>query len=105
MQDRALTGVEVDAVISRLVAEKSGKDVKLSEGEVRAVCQMAREVFLQQPVLLELEAPIKVVGDIHGQFQDLLKIFDYGGFPPEKNIFRKFDRFLSSFFAFKGFVS
>jgi serine/threonine-protein phosphatase PP1 catalytic subunit len=56
--------------------------VKLAEGEVRAVCQMARHVFLEQPVLLELEAPIKVVGDIHGQFQDLLKIFDYGGFPP-----------------------
>jgi hypothetical protein len=85
MQDKALTGVELDSVISRLVAEKSGKDVKLSEGEVRAVCQMSREVFLQQPVLLELEAPIKVVGDIHGQFQDLLKIFDYGGFPPDKN--------------------
>jgi serine/threonine-protein phosphatase PP1 catalytic subunit len=57
----------------------------MSEAEVRAVCQMARSIFLQQPILLELEAPLKVVGDIHGQFQDLLKIFDYGGFPPEKN--------------------
>ena len=46
---------------------------------------MARQVFLEQPVMLELEAPIKIVGDIHGQFQDLLKIFDYGGFPPERN--------------------
>lgn len=85
MQDKVLTGVELDSIISRLVAEKTGKDVKLSETEVKAVCQMSREVFLQQPVLLELEAPIKIVGDIHGQFQDLLKIFDYGGFPPEKN--------------------
>jgi serine/threonine-protein phosphatase PP1 catalytic subunit len=57
----------------------------MSESEVRAVCMSVREIFLAQPMLLELEAPIKVVGDIHGQFQDLLKIFDYGGYPPDKN--------------------
>jgi serine/threonine-protein phosphatase PP1 catalytic subunit len=85
MQDKALTPIELDSIIGRLIAEKSGKDVKLLEAEVKAVCQMSREVFLGQPVLLELEAPIKIVGDIHGQFQDLLKIFDYGGYPPEKN--------------------
>ena len=46
MQDKALTNVELDSVISRLIAEKTGKDVKLSEIEVKAVCQMSREVFL-----------------------------------------------------------
>lgn len=36
-------------------------------------------------MLLELEAPIKIVGDIHGQFPDLINIFKKGGFPPESN--------------------
>ena len=27
----------------------------------------AREIFMAQPVLLELEAPLKVVGDVHGE--------------------------------------
>lgn len=43
-------------------------------------------------MLLELEAPIKIcgtfwayLGDVHGQYPDLLKIFEYGGFPPEAN--------------------
>lgn len=57
----------------------------MTEQEVRGLCLKSREIFLQQPILLELEAPLKICGDIHGQYSDLLRLFEYGGFPPQAN--------------------
>jgi hypothetical protein len=42
--------------------EGKGKEVKLMEAEIRGLCMKAREIFLSQPMLLELEAPIKICG-------------------------------------------
>ncbi|OMJ88800.1 hypothetical protein SteCoe_9187 [Stentor coeruleus] len=80
--------LDIDSIISRLIEVKSskpGKQVNLSEAEVRNLCLRSREIFMQQPILLELEAPLKICGDIHGQYFDLLRLFDYGGYPPEAN--------------------
>jgi hypothetical protein len=41
--------------------------VSLKEDEIHSLVNKAREIFMAQPVLLELEAPLKVVGDVHGQ--------------------------------------
>ncbi|CAO3657601.1 unnamed protein product [Mucor hiemalis] len=79
---------DVDTIISRLLevrGSRPGKQVQLGEHEIKFLCQKAREVFMSQPILLDLEAPIKVCGDIHGQYYDLLRLFEYGGFPPEAN--------------------
>lgn len=65
--------------------KSSGKKAQITEAEIRQLCQISKEIFLSQPNLLELEAPIKICGDIHGQYADLLRLFEYGGFPPEAN--------------------
>ncbi|CAF1139459.1 unnamed protein product [Adineta steineri] len=82
------TELNVDSLIARLLEVRGcrpGKIVQMTEGEVRGLCLKSREIFLSQPILLELEAPLKICGDIHGQYTDLLRLFEYGGFPPESN--------------------
>jgi len=91
--------------------------VQLAEDEIRGLCLKCRGIFLEQPVLLELEAPLKICGElhtqtllvfkiysestprsvmvcsqpslatgsVHGQYSDLLHIFEIVGFPPESS--------------------
>lgn len=77
----------LDDIIRRLleVRGRPGKQVQLSEAEICQLCLVSKDIFLKQPNLLELEAPIKVCGDIHGQYSDLLRLFEYGGLPPQAN--------------------
>ena len=80
--------INVNSIIQRLVevrGSRPGKKVQLTEAEIRGLCLKSREIFLSQPILLELEAPIKIFGDIHGQFYDLLSLFEFGSFPPDYN--------------------
>lgn len=79
---------EIDSIITQLLqvkGDRPGKEVQLREEDIRNLCFKSRAIFTSQPILLELEAPLKIVGDIHGQYYDLLRLFEYGGFPPEAN--------------------
>jgi len=83
-----MENVDVDSIIARLLEKRNsapGSQVNLKLNEVRYLIEKSREVFICQPVLLDLEAPLKIVGDIHGQYYDLLRLFEYGGFPPDAN--------------------
>jgi len=80
--------VDVDDIITRMLEKRNappGAQVQLKINEVKWLIEKSRELFISQPVLLDLEAPLKIVGDIHGQYYDLLRLFEYGGFPPEAN--------------------
>lgn len=40
---------------------------------------------MSQPTLIELTPPVKIVGDVHGQFGDLIRLFEMCGWPPKGN--------------------
>jgi len=59
--------------------------VNLEEVELRAILARTEKIIQSQPMLLELDSPVKIVADIHGQFVDLMRVFELGGWPPKSN--------------------
>jgi len=81
-------GFNVDKIIEKLLnvrSKRPGTLVELEENDIEQLCQKSRSIFMDQPMFLELEPSIKIVGDIHGQYYDLLRLFEYGGYPPHAN--------------------
>lgn len=79
---------QIQSILNRLLLLRGsppGTLASISETEIKFICTRVRPILLSQPMLLELEAPLKICGDVHGQYTDLLRLFEYGGFPPEAN--------------------
>ena len=79
---------DVNEIIEKLLKAKSykpNKEVPLLESEIRWLIIKVKQIFMEQPVFIELDSPINICGDTHGQFYDLLRLFDYGGEPPKAN--------------------
>ena len=80
--------MDVDAIIEKLLSvrgNKPGKQVELKEEEIKFLIDKSIPIMKEQKMLVELEAPLHVCGDIHGQYYDLLRIFEHCGYPGEYN--------------------
>lgn len=51
------------SLLGPVQGSRPGKNVQLTENEIRGLCLKSREIFLSQPILLELEAPLKICGE------------------------------------------
>lgn len=59
------------------------KEGRLTEEQALKILRMATTCLTNEPNLLTVPAPITVCGDIHGQYYDLLKLFEVGGHPKD----------------------
>jgi len=57
----------------------------LPEQDLKKLCEMVKELLLEESNVQPVSSPVTICGDIHGQFYDLRELFKVGGDPPETN--------------------
>ncbi|OCT86079.1 hypothetical protein XELAEV_18019773mg [Xenopus laevis] len=79
MDEKAFTK-ELDEWIEQLNECK-----QLTEGQVKSLCEKAKEILTKESNVQEVRCPVTVCGDVHGQFHDLMELFRIGGKSPDTN--------------------
>ncbi|KAJ6548690.1 Metallo-dependent phosphatase [Mycena capillaripes] len=59
------------------------REGRLSEEQALYIIEKATDVLRSEPNMLALEGPVTICGDIHGQYYDLMKLFEIGGSPAD----------------------
>lgn len=72
--------IDVDIAISNLLEGNL-----LDENLLVIFCEQAKDLLALESNVKSIDPPVSVVGDIHGQYADLLELFHVGGFLPHTN--------------------
>ncbi|CAD6188366.1 unnamed protein product [Caenorhabditis auriculariae] len=76
--------VFVEKMILNILSCK-GLSKQLSSNEILRLLFLGKRLFISQARMVEIEAPVRICGDTHGQYGDLIRLFHKGGFPPKSN--------------------
>ena len=82
------TPAEKSWVISMIIEQLTevrnaqwGKPVKIDTKTIKYLIEESAKVFSSEKMLIEIEAPVKIFGDVHGQYFDLFRLFEISGYP------------------------
>ena len=76
----------------------------IPESQVRELCHKARELLIEEGNVVQVDAPVTICGDIHGQFHDLMELFRVGGNVPDTNYLFMGDFVDRGFYSLESFL-
>ena len=76
----------ISKIIKKLKKARKGaicQELTIREGECDYVIDKAYQILKNEDSMLRITAPLYICGDIHGQYYDLLRVFDILDYPPK----------------------
>jgi serine/threonine-protein phosphatase PPG1 len=70
--------------LDKLISQCLNKQL-LTISEIKEIAEKAKELLIDESNVVQVKAPCVVVGDVHGQFFDVLEIFKIAGNCPDTN--------------------
>lgn len=70
--------------LDRSIAQLHAGEI-LSEDTIELVCERVKDILATESNVRNVPTPVSIVGDLHGQFPDLLELFRVGGEAPDTN--------------------
>ena len=73
-----MTKIDIDSWLN--IVKEGGC---LPERDLRLLCEKVKELLVEESNVQPVSAPVTICGDIHGQFHDLIELFNKGGEIPQ----------------------
>jgi len=71
-------------LIAEISGLSKGEFADLLPQEIEFLLNLLIPVLESEPIIIEVEAPVVIAGDTHGQLHDLFRFFNQIGPPPHK---------------------
>ena len=88
-QQQTLTTEQLDDIIQRLMNVLKTFPIGpiVTKEEIMILCDMFQDLVMKDDILMELKPPINIIGDLHGQFTDLIRFLQAVDYTKQRFLF------------------